>query len=78
MWKGTSEEKARQKWVREVEVWVEDFVTRSGGDGKDRNVEKKEQGEKRGEKGGKSVEVPMRTGSGAGFLRRLRDEIYME
>ncbi|KAI4249342.1 MAG: hypothetical protein L6R42_009042 [Xanthoria sp. 1 TBL-2021] len=104
VWKGTGEEKARGKWVGEVEGWVEEVgggmvrrglvrgegagggVGKGDGNGKDRVVGdeiKKGDGEKRiggggGGRGGVEPAAPARTGSGAGFLRRLRDEIYME
>lgn len=102
VWKGTSEEKARGKWVGEVEGWVEEVgggmvrgglvrgegggggVGKEDGNGNDRVVGdevRKGDGERRvgaGGRGGVEPAAPARTGSGAGFLRRLRDEIYME
>ncbi|KAL8765836.1 MAG: hypothetical protein Q9209_007195 [Squamulea sp. 1 TL-2023] len=90
VWRGTSEEKARGKWVGELEGWVEDVVRKKGlvgqklqsNEGSDKGdvVEKKTLGDRRNV-GGRDkgvVEAPARTGSGAGFLRRLRDEIYMD
>ncbi|KAL8728663.1 MAG: hypothetical protein Q9166_005227 [cf. Caloplaca sp. 2 TL-2023] len=82
VWKGTVEERARLKWAGEVEGWVEDDAKRRLGQGQlqggggpiQRVIEK---GEERRNMV-KGVEAPARTGSGAGFLRRLRDEIYME
>ncbi|KAL8712669.1 MAG: hypothetical protein Q9220_003201 [cf. Caloplaca sp. 1 TL-2023] len=80
VWKGTSEEKARGKWVGELEGWVEEVaaakrregIVESAGEGGGKGM---------GTRGGGAVVeggVPARTGSGAGFLRRLREEIYME
>lgn len=74
IWKGTGEERARTKWVDGLEGMVED------------EVRKKEEGRRR--VGGGRQEVRRETsavraagdasGSGPGFLRRLREEIYME
>ncbi|CAL8581608.1 hypothetical protein XPA_007297 [Xanthoria parietina] len=88
VWRGTSEERARGKWVGEVEGWVEGLAV--GGGGKGDGEVKRKMGE--GEWGGglvvgggggrngveQQVTIPARTGSGAGFLRRLREEIYMD
>lgn len=74
IWKGTGEEKTRTKWVDGLEQMVDD------------EARKKEEGKRKGDK----VRTEMRrdassvrstieaTGSGPGFLRRLKDEIYME
>ncbi|KAL9602679.1 MAG: hypothetical protein Q9219_001669 [cf. Caloplaca sp. 3 TL-2023] len=90
VWRGTGEEGARRKWVEGLEGWVEgegrkrrkrkmEGVSKDvgggggGGGGGGRGVDDK------GVMGGKGEEtLPVRTGSGAGFLRRLRDEIYSE
>lgn len=74
IWKGTGEEKARLKWVNGLEVMVDD------------EVRMKEEGKRKGTGGKKELKretsaVRAQTdggGSGPGFLRRLRDEIYME
>ena len=95
VWKGTSEEKARAKWVEGVEAWVEEYISKSmatkkgkesvnrrqgvGGEGLGEGVGGKGAGGEGGRGRANGVEAtPARTGSGAGFLRRLRDEIYME
>lgn len=78
VWKGTGEERARERWVRELEAWVEGEVAKRGrreGSGS-ATVGKDEKREER--RGPEREELPSRTGSGAGFLRRLRDEIYLE
>ncbi|KAL9040095.1 MAG: hypothetical protein Q9180_002128 [Flavoplaca navasiana] len=96
VWKGTSEEKARAKWVEGVEAWVEEYISKFmaarqgkesvsrrqgiGGEG-DRGVGEEVIGGvgRGGVNVRNTVEAPpARTGSGAGFLRRLRDEIYMD
>lgn len=74
LWKGTGEEKARLKWVDGLEVMVDD------------EVRMKEEGKRKGIGGKKELKretSAMRGqtdggGSGPGFLRRLRDEIYVE
>lgn len=71
VWKGTGEERARGRWVDGLEEEVrrvEEGRRRVDGEGgRERSVEK---GGGVGEGGG---------GSGqGGFLRRLREEIYME
>ncbi|KAL8759977.1 MAG: hypothetical protein Q9184_003460 [Pyrenodesmia sp. 2 TL-2023] len=78
VWKGTGEERARERWVRELEGRMEGEVTTRGrkegsGAAAAGRVEKKEE-----RRAPLREEVPSRTGSGAGFLRRLRDEIYLE
>ncbi len=75
VWKGTAEEKARERWVRELEGWMEGEIAKKTS--------------RDGNRGGTTVvreelkapvreELPSRTGSGAGFLQRLREEIYLE
>lgn len=71
IWKGTSEEKARGKWVDGLEAVVEERAVRGKAAGRPR-LEKNEESAVRG-----AVETSG-SGAGAGFLRRLRDEIYME
>ena len=74
IWKGTVEEKARLKWVVGLDQMIDD------------EVRKKEEGRQRA---GPGKQQPRREnsavrnagdagGSGSGFLRRLRGEIYME
>ena len=70
IWKGTSEERARGKWVDGLEAVVEDREGRGKADGRSL-PEKREGSAVRG------VETSG-SGAGPGFLRRLRDEIYME
>lgn len=70
IWKGTSEERARGKWVDGLEIIVEDREGRGKAGGKPA-TEKRERSTIGGvENSG--------IGAGPGFLRRLRDEIYME
>lgn len=73
IWKGTSEEKARAKWVDGLDGLIEEDVhrrqelnRRRGGAGPLRREQSTPK---------PSTEV---LSSGSGFLRRLRDEIYME
>ena len=73
IWKGTSEERARAKWVDALDGLIEEDVQRrqeldrrKGGSA----VPRQEQSTPKS-----SVEAGS---SGPGFLRRLRDEIYME
>lgn len=82
VWKGTGEERARERWVRELEGWVEGEVQRRRGGRENGAARRGADGIRGGEEGGrigKLEEVPpQRTGSGTGFLRKLRDEIYLE
>ena len=71
IWKGTSEERARGKWVDGLEAVVEDREGRGKAGSKPVPPEKREGSAIRG------VEASG-IGAGPGFLRRLRDEIYME
>lgn len=76
IWKGTGEERARGRWVDGLEVLVEE------------DIRKREEGRRRA--GGTAVRRETsrektlgdadlgRSGTPTGFLRRLRDEIYME
>lgn len=70
IWKGTSEERARGRWVDGLEAVVEDREGR-GKAGGGHGLEKREGSAVRG------VETSA-SGGGPGFLRRLRDEIYMD
>ncbi|KAF6224443.1 hypothetical protein HO133_011020 [Letharia lupina] len=70
IWKGTSEERARGKWLDGLEAVVEDREGRGKASGRPM-LEKREGSAVRG------VETSA-SGAGPGFLRRLRDEIYME
>ena len=70
IWKGTSEERARGKWVDGLEAVVEDREGR-GKVGGGPSLEKREGSAVRGLETSSS-------GAGPGFLRRLRDEIYMD
>ena len=70
IWKGTSEERARGKWIDGLEAVVEDREERGKAGGR-HGLEKREGSAVRG------VETSG-SGVGPGFLRRLRDEIYME
>lgn len=83
VWKGTAEEKARRVWVEDLESWVEGEISRmmrlgreKGGSEYQGKEDRREREKVRG--GVAREEIPARTGSGAGFLRRLREEIYLE
>ena len=74
IWKGTGEERARIKWIDGLEQIIDDEVRKKG--------------ESRRRGGGPKGEARLdassgkgagdASGSGPGFLRRLREEIYME
>ena len=74
IWKGTGEEKARLRWIDNLEQTVDDEVKR------------KEEGKRKGNAVRPEVKRDASairgtndaSGSGPGFLRRLREEIYME
>lgn len=74
IWKGTGEARARLKWVEGLEALVDD------------EIQKKEEGRRKGVGGRQEVRRETSTvrgqsdggGSGPGFLRRLREEIYLE
>lgn len=76
IWKGTGEERARGKWVEGLEGMVEEEERR-----RVRRVPSMQgQGQGQGRREGSAVrglEPEVRSGT-PGFLRRLRDEIYME
>ncbi|KAL6715303.1 hypothetical protein ACLMJK_007568 [Lecanora helva] len=74
IWKGTGEERARSKWVDDLELMIEDEIR------KKENVRSKALGTKPEVKRDTSTaRGPADAGSnGPGFLRRLREEIYME
>lgn len=89
VWKGTGEERARGRWVEGLEGLVEG---KEGEEEEERERERRERkgGRKQGMKGEESVagggrQTPVNekggkeagTGGG-GFLRRLRDEIYLD
>ena len=74
VWKGTGEERARGKWVEGLEGMVDE---------EERRREKRVPAQGLGRREGSAVrslvgvEPEVRSGT-PGFLRRLRDEIYME
>ena len=70
VWKGTSEERARGKWVDTLEGVVEEREGRGKASVKPETM-KRDGSAFRGVETSGSV-------AGPGFLRRLRDEIYME
>ena len=79
VWKGTSEERARLRWVEGLEQLVGQTEgaseagssgAREKADGQRGVVESRERSAVRG-----AQEL---ASTGSGFLRRLRDEIYME
>ena len=73
IWKGTSEERARAKWVDGLDALIEEDVQ------KRHEMERRKGGQtmaKRDQSAPKGAAEPI--GSGPGFLRRLRDEIYMD
>ncbi|KAL9125845.1 MAG: hypothetical protein Q9217_005010 [Psora testacea] len=76
VWKGTSEEKARLKWVDRLEQLVRQAEAESGSLGNG-NAESKQSISENVE-GSAVREIRESAGSAPGFLRRLRDEIYME
>ncbi|KAI4164594.1 MAG: hypothetical protein LQ342_001907 [Letrouitia transgressa] len=86
VWKGTGEEKARMKWVEGLEGWVEEVGRKKGGGwtGAAREGGVAHPGGVGGREEAKSVVGMMGrdegrpSSRGPGFLRRLRDEIYME
>ena len=74
IWKGTGEERARLKWVDGLDQTVDDEIKRNE-DGK-RKMSGLKPETKRDPSAVKSVNDT--SGNGSGFLRRLREEIYME
>ena len=74
IWKGTGEERARLKWVDGLDQLIDDEI-RKNEDGKRRSGGLKPEA-KRDSSSGKSLGD--NSGNGPGFLRRLREEIYME
>ena len=76
IWKGTGEERARGKWVEGLEGMVDEEERRRARRG---TVVQGQQGRREGSavRGGVGLEPEVRSGT-PGFLRRLRDEIYME
>lgn len=82
VWKGTGEEKARGKFVDGLEILVEEEKRRRVGnsvDGRGNNSQTVREDRKSAISTtvGPKSEVA-EVSSGSGFLRRLRDEIYME
>ena len=77
IWKGTGEERARGRWVEGLEGMVDEEERRRVR--RMPNVQGQGQGRREGSavRGGVGVEPEVRSGT-PGFLRRLRDEIYME
>lgn len=82
VWKGTGEEKARAKFVDGLETIVTEEKKRRVR----KNGEEKENSSKTGRQDGEATASTtigaksggVEAGGGPGFLRRLRDEIYME
>lgn len=74
IWKGTGEEKARLKWLEGLELAVDDEIRKKEEEGRKgaggRQEARRETSAVRGQ-----GDVG---GSGTGFLRRLREEIYLE
>ena len=78
VWKGTSEERARGKWVDGLEQLVDSAEEERRG-GRDSGVGDRRAAVKQEEKRERSTAGrPADGGGGGGFLRRLRDEIYLE
>lgn len=73
IWKGSGEEKARLKWVDGLELMVEDDIRRKEEGGKGGRGSQEVRRETSAVRGQSDVGE-----SGPGFLRRLREEIYME
>lgn len=86
VWKGTGEEKARMKWVEGLEGWVEEAGRKKGGGatGATREGVLATPSGIGGREEARSVismigrDEGRPSSRGPGFLRRLRDEIYME
>ena len=73
IWKGTSEEKARAKWVDGLQGLIEEDVQRR------QEVDRRKSGTTATKREQSTLKPSAETASGgSGFLRRLRDEIYME
>ncbi|KAI4175306.1 MAG: hypothetical protein LQ346_008102, partial [Caloplaca aetnensis] len=75
VWKATVEERARERWVRELGGWMEGEIAKKASSEGSRGGTTAGREERRAPL---REELPSRTGSGAGFLRRLREEIYLE
>ena len=73
IWKGTEEDKARRKWVDGLEQMVDEETKKEGGKGRGTVIKSE---------AGRDTTIPKSTlepgGNAPGFLKRLRDEIYME
>ena len=77
IWKGTGEERGRGRWVDGLEDMV-DGEARKREEGRKKNgVSGSGQGARRETSAVRSGDVTS-GGGGPGFLRRLREEIYME
>lgn len=73
IWKGTSEEKARRKWVDGLEGLIEEDLERR------QELDRRKGGFAASRQEQSTPKPGVETSSsGPGFLRRLRDEIYME
>ena len=72
VWKGTGEERARGRWVEGLEGMVDEEERRR----RERRVPYV-QGQRREGSAVRGLEPEVRSGT-PGFLRRLRDEIYMD
>ena len=73
IWKGTSEEKARKKWVDGLEGLLEE---ESQGQ---QELDRRKAGLTASRQGrGTPKPAAESSSSGPGFFRRLKDEIYME
>ena len=73
IWKGTSEERARAKWVDGLEGLIEEDVQRR------QELDRRKAGTPAPRREQSTTKPVAETASsGPGFLRRLRDEIYME
>lgn len=79
VWKGTGEEKARVRFVEGLEGLVEMEVRRREEVGRRAEGGGGGGGRREQSVAGKSAaETAANSSSGPGFLRRLREEIYME
>lgn len=85
IWKGTGEEKARGRWVDGLEGMVEEEVRRKedgrrrggAGTGQIQGI-RREGSAMRNVANVDAAADAGRSGTPTGFLRRLRDEIYMD
>ena len=74
IWKGTGEERARNKWVDGLDQMIDDEAKKK--------QERQTKGGRVGQEAKRDTSTARSavdsTGSGPGFLRRLREEIYMD